>query len=141
MGELSAEYRDLFRDLQYTSMIDGDYRRVVEAWQRVGVFGPDVDIDATAAMIKAMYDPMLDLPIGQVSLGELMKQQLDLQEQMGLRAPREFVLITKQLLYFERYAKVLAPFYAMSRDLYLVKNIFPDEVARLCAERGIELPD
>lgn len=141
MGELTPDYRSLFRDLQYTSMIDGDYTRVVKAWQRVGVFGPEIDVESTAAMIKAMYDPMLDMPIGQVSLGELMKQQLDLQDQMGLRAPREFVLITKQLLYFERYAKVLAPYYAMSRDLYLVKNIFPDEVAKLCAERGIELPE
>ena len=141
MGELNDDYRDLFRDLQYTAMIDSDYERVVRAWQRVGVFGPDIDVGATAAMVKAMYEPLLDMPIGEVSLGELMKQQLDLQEQMGLRAPREFVLITKQLLYFERYAKVLAPFYNMSRDLYLVKNIFPDEVAKACADRGIELPE
>lgn len=141
MGELTPDYRELFRDLQYTAMIDNDYERVVRAWQRVGVFGADIDVPATAAMVKAMYDPLLDKAIGEVSLGELMKQQLDLQEQMGLRAPREFVLITKQLLYFERYAKVLAPFYNMSRDLYLVKNIFPDEVAKVCAERGIELPE
>ena len=49
-------------------------------------------------------------------------------EQFGASAPQELVLITKQLLYFERYAKALAPDYNMARDLYLVKNIFPEAV-------------
>jgi hypothetical protein len=44
-------------------------------------------------------------------------------------------------MYFERYAKELAPDYNMSRDLFLVSNVFPDEVERLCKERGITLPD
>lgn len=35
----------------------------------------------------------------------------------------------------------LAPDYAIVKDLYLVKNIFPEEVARLIADRGIVLPE
>jgi len=51
------------------------------------------------------------------------------------------VLVSKQLMYFERYAKELAPAYNMARDLFLVQNVFPDEVAAACAGRGITLPD
>jgi hypothetical protein len=34
--------------------------------------------------------------------------------------------VSKQLMYFERYAKELAPAYNMARDLFLVQNVFPE---------------
>ena len=44
-------------------------------------------------------------------------------------------------MYFERYAKELAPSYNMARDLFLLQNVFPEAVATACAERGVTLPD
>ena len=44
-------------------------------------------------------------------------------------------------MYFERYAKVLAPDYVMIRDIFLVQNLFPDAVAAKAADEGITLPD
>ena len=64
-----------------------------------------------------------------------------LAEQFGAVSPRELVLVTKQLLYFERYAKELAPNYNMARDLYLLKNVFPEAVAEKAAAEGIEFPE
>ena len=58
-----------------------------------------------------------------------------------MTTPRELVLVSKQLLYFERYARRLAPGYVLARDLFLLRNIFPAEVAAAAAERGVELPD
>jgi len=142
MGELTDEWKQILKDMQYTAMIDGDYTRIVRNWKRVGVMPDDIGPDeAVAAQIKLVMDPLLDQSIGEVSLGELMKQNLDLAKQFGATAPRELVLITKQLLYFERYAKALAPDYNMARDLYLLKNIFPEAVAEKAAERGVSLPD
>jgi predicted unusual protein kinase regulating ubiquinone biosynthesis (AarF/ABC1/UbiB family) len=100
--------------------------------------GPD---EMVAAQIKLVMDPLLDVKMGDVSLGELMKQNLQLAEQFGATSPRELVLVTKQLLYFERYAKELAPNYNMARDLFLVKNVFPDAVAAKAAAEGIEFPE
>jgi hypothetical protein len=60
---------------------------------------------------------------------------------MGAESPQELVLVTKQLLYFERYAKELAPDWALARDLYLVRNVFPEAVAEKAAAEGIVLPD
>ena len=47
---------------------------------------------------------------------------------------RERVLVSKQLMYFERYAKELAPPYNMARDLFLVQNVFPEAVAAAVEE-------
>ena len=44
-------------------------------------------------------------------------------------------------MYFERYAKELAPDYNMARDLFLMRNVFPEAVAAAAAERGITMPD
>jgi predicted unusual protein kinase regulating ubiquinone biosynthesis (AarF/ABC1/UbiB family) len=142
MGELPPAHRDAVRAGQYTVMIDGDYTRVVRSWQSIGIFGPDVGpVEEVAARLKAVLDPMFDLAIGEVSLAQLLRQQVDLQREYGARAARELVLVSKQLMYFERYAKELAPSYNMARDLYLLQNVFPEAVAAACAERGVTLPD
>ncbi|MEY2475658.1 MAG: hypothetical protein QOG87_973 [Actinomycetota bacterium] len=142
MGELTDEWKQILKDMQYTAMIDGDYTRIVRNWKNVGVIPTDIGPDeVVAAQVKLVMDPLLDQSIGEVSLGELMKQNLDLANQFGATAPRELVLITKQLLYFERYAKALAPDYNMARDVYLLKNIFPEAVAAKAAELGVTFPD
>ena len=71
----------------------------------------------------------------------MFKGIVSMMDGFGVESPQELVLVTKQLLYFERYARELAPGWALARDLYLVKNIFPDEVAKKAADEGIELPD
>jgi predicted unusual protein kinase regulating ubiquinone biosynthesis (AarF/ABC1/UbiB family) len=142
MGELDETWKQVFRDMQFTAMIDGDYSRIVRNWKRVGVMADDVgDDESIGLVIKATMDPMLDRSISETSIGELMKQNITLAEQFGAKAPRELVLTSKQLLYFERYSKEMAPDYNMARDLYLIKNVFPDDVAKRMAELGIELPD
>jgi predicted unusual protein kinase regulating ubiquinone biosynthesis (AarF/ABC1/UbiB family) len=122
MGELSDEWKELIRDLFYTSMIDGDFARVARAFKRVGAFPEDVgsDEDVGTRMQMAFVQMM---------------------ESFGVPSPQELMLVTKQLLYFERYARVHAPNWALARDLYLVKNIFPDEAASKAAELGVVFPD
>ena len=142
MGELPRAHRQAVRDAQYTVMIDGDYTRIVRSWQSIGILSDDVGpVDEVAARLKLVLDPMFDMAIGEVSLAALLRQQVELQREYGARAARELVLVSKQLMYFERYAKELAPAYNMARDLFLVQNVFPEAVAAACAERGIRLPD
>ena len=141
MGELPEQWRSAMRDILFTAMIDQDYRRVVTAYQRVGVMPADVDPEVAGPAIAMVMEPMLSQGIGSQSLGEQLKANLELANQFGATAPRELVLVSKQLLYFERYSKTLAPDYVLARDLYLLKNIFPEEVAKAAADQGITLPD
>jgi predicted unusual protein kinase regulating ubiquinone biosynthesis (AarF/ABC1/UbiB family) len=142
MGEVPDDWRQLLKDLFYTSMIDGDFTRIARAFKRVGAFtdeaGTDEEVGARLAMA---FGPMLDVGLAQVSLSEVFKGIVQMMDAMGAESPQELVLVTKQLLYFERYAKALAPDWALARDIYLVKNVFPDEVAKKAADDGIELPD
>lgn len=141
MGELPPEWREAMRDILYTGMIDQDYRRVVRAYQAVGVMPADVDPEVAGPAIAMVMEPIIQQGIGGVSLGDQLKANLELAEQFGVTTPRELVLVSKQLLYFERYARRLAPGYVLARDLFLLRNIFPDDVAAAAAERGIDLPD
>ena len=142
MGELDPTWREVFRDMQRTAMIDGDYSRIIRNWKKVGVMPADIGDDHEIGLVvKATMDPLLDRAIGEISIGELMRENIRLARQFGATAPRELVLISKQLLYFERYGKELAPTYNLARDLYLIRNVFPEEVARRTAEHGITLPD
>jgi predicted unusual protein kinase regulating ubiquinone biosynthesis (AarF/ABC1/UbiB family) len=142
MGELPVEWKELLRDLFKTSMLDGDYTRIARAFKQVGAFPEDAGTDEEVGMRMQMaFGPMLDIGIGQVSLGEVFKSIIQMMDQMSGSSPRELMLVSKQLLYFERYAKVLAPNWALARDLFLVKNVFPEEVAAKAAELGVVLPE
>ena len=44
----------------------------------------------------------------------------------GMRLPRDFVLVTKQMLYFDRYAKLLAPKLNVFRDPRIVEALATD---------------
>lgn len=141
MGELPDLWKSTLGDILYSSMIDQDYRRVVRAYQKVGVMPADVDPEVAGPAIAMVMEPMLTQTLAHVSLGEQLKLNLDLAEQYGATVPKELVLTAKQLLYFERYSKTLAPDYVMARDLYLLKNVFPDAVADAAEAQGITLPD
>ncbi|MEY2421380.1 MAG: hypothetical protein QOI95_1447 [Acidimicrobiaceae bacterium] len=142
MGELSDEWKGLIRDLFYTSMIDGDFSRIARAFKRVGAFPEDIGTDEeVGARMQMAFGPMLDIGISGVSLGDVFKSIVQMMEQYGVPSPQELMLVTKQLLYFERYAKVHAPNWALARDVFLVKNIFPEEAAKKAADLGIEFPD
>ena len=142
MGELDPPYRDVIKDILYTCMIDGDFTRIAKAYRNVGVFPEDVGTDEELGMrLQMILGPMLDAGIGGMNLGEMLKMSIDLMDNYDAKGPKELVLVAKQLAYMERYAKGMAPDYQIVRDLYLIKNIFPDEVAKKAAELGIELPD
>lgn len=142
MGELTEPYREVIKDILYTCMIDGDFTRIARAYRRVGVFPEDVGTDEELGMRLGMIlGPMLEAGIGGMNLGEMLKMSIDLMDNYGAKGPRELVLIAKQLAYMERYAKGMAPDYQIIRDLYLIKNIFPDAVEKRAAELGVEVPD
>jgi predicted unusual protein kinase regulating ubiquinone biosynthesis (AarF/ABC1/UbiB family) len=142
MGEVPEAWRDLLKDLFFTSMIDGDFTRIARAFKRVGAFPEEAGTDEEVAMrLQMVFGPMLDLGVAEVSLAEVFKGIVQMMDGFGVESPQELVLVTKQLLYFERYARELAPDWALARDLFLVKNVFPDEVAKKVADEGIELPE
>ena len=141
-GELPGPWRAMVRDLFRTFMIDGNWARMVRNYKDLGVFGEDIGSDEEIGMLlKAATEPVLDAEAVAIDLAELFGTQLALARQMGASVPRELMLVAKQLFYFERYMKELAPGYALARDLFLIKNIWPAEAAARAAELGVVFPE
>lgn len=77
------------------------------------------DMKNVSEKIKQGKDSELD----EEKLNRIMFDIADISKRNGLKIPREFGLLIKQILYFDRYVKILAPEMDMIRDqnLYLPK--------------------
>jgi len=140
MGELPLQWRKLMTDLLRTVQIDDNWARVVRNYKDVGVLPEDIGTDEeVGARLQMVMTPMFEVVAGDVDLADVMKQQIDLAESMGAKAPQELMLVAKQVFYFERYVKGLAPNYQMIKDLYLTKNVIPEAKATAAA-RGVAFP-
>ena len=65
MGELTDEWKELMRDLFYTSMIDSDFTRVARAYKRVGAFPTtSAPTRRSARAWRWSSGPMLDGGLG-----------------------------------------------------------------------------
>jgi predicted unusual protein kinase regulating ubiquinone biosynthesis (AarF/ABC1/UbiB family) len=141
MGELPDDYRQLIRDLFYTFMFDQDFTRIARAYRRLGILSEDMGTDEeVGSRIQLVIAPMLGTS-SSMSLSDFIASSVEMMKHYGMTAPRELVLFAKQLLYIERYIKGLAPRWQFATDLFLVKNIFPEEAARKAAELGTLFPE
>ncbi|HML00059.1 MAG TPA: AarF/UbiB family protein [Acidimicrobiales bacterium] len=142
MGELEDDWKQVLKDLFYTCCFDLDFTRVAAAYRRVGVFPPGAGSDEEiGAFLNSILGPILRAGYSSVNIGQLVTQSLDLLKAFDAVAPRQLVLIAKQLLYIDRYARHLAPDYTLTADPLIVKNIFPAEAAAKAAELGVPLDD
>jgi len=81
------------------------------------------------------YSPLLTLSFGQVNYADFLPGIQRTATRHKMRMPNEFILITKQLLYFDRYAKALAPKLNVFTDPRLVLGMMSDiQKARAQAE-------
>jgi predicted unusual protein kinase regulating ubiquinone biosynthesis (AarF/ABC1/UbiB family) len=144
MGELDTDWKNVLRSLFLTTMIDNDFSRMARAFKQAGAFPEDIGTDEEVGLrMQIVFGAMVDTGISEVSLGEVLKSVVGLMDQYaaGRGTPKELLLVIKQLLYFERYAKELAPTWTIARDLYLVRNVFPEAIAARAAELSVTFPD
>jgi hypothetical protein len=90
-------------------------------------------------MLNDILGPVLADGYGSLDIAQLVTSSLEVLKQYQSVAPRELVLVAKQLLYVDRYTRYLAPDYSLTSDPFIVKNIFPIEAANKAAELGISL--
>jgi ubiquinone biosynthesis protein len=125
MGRLDDRTRTVLRRLLPAVMIDGDHRAVMAAVADLGAVRPGavVDLDAAAADVERLLAPLLDKPLGELSYGEVLSGVLRVAMDHHVRLPSELVALVKQLLYFERYVKDLAPDYRMFADPAVLEHL------------------
>jgi predicted unusual protein kinase regulating ubiquinone biosynthesis (AarF/ABC1/UbiB family) len=104
----------------------GDFRALGRVLMSMDAVSHGVDLDAMARDLEKAYAPILTTSFGDLNYGSVLPDILRASVKHRMRLPREFVLVTKQMLYFDRYAKLLAPKLNIFSDPRLVAAISED---------------
>lgn len=126
VGRVSDKTFKAVNELSTASSL-ADYRGMAQALCNMGATDDTVDIDKFAKDIEGVMYRMAtvqpDIMVTQMTDGtvagslnfddneitSLLLEIVDVTEDNGLKLPREFGLLVKQSLYFDRYLKILAP--------------------------------
>jgi len=142
VGELPEEWRDVLREMFRASLFDGDYTEAARRIRMLGITeGTTLGDKLIGLQLRKLFEPVLGRGAGRLDLSRLVASLVETGRRWGVATPEKLVLFGKQLGYFERYSATLAPDWILGRDLFLFRNILPDEVAGAALARNITLPD
>jgi predicted unusual protein kinase regulating ubiquinone biosynthesis (AarF/ABC1/UbiB family) len=134
VGRFDDRARYLVTDYMI-AFASGNYKRLAEIICEMGGTPPKLDMDAFVKDLGDTYKPLLTLSFGEVNYADFLPGIQRTATRHKVRMPNEFILITKQLLYFDRYAKALAPKLNVFTDPRLVLGMMSDiQKARMQAE-------
>ena len=102
----------------------GDVDGMARAMAMVGMTREEVDVAALARDIGALQERLTDVDASSLvqadrndrEVNQLLTDLVRIGEGHGIRFPREFALLLKQFLYFDRYVQALAPELDMFSD-------------------------
>ncbi|KAA0067028.1 putative aarF domain-containing protein kinase [Cucumis melo var. makuwa] len=126
-------------DVFLASIATEDYESMASALIQMGATNNDVNAVAFARDLENIFSTIKDLDteiviataregrsgstavaanilVDERQMNKLFLDVLQVSESYGLRFPREFALLMKQLLYFDRYTRLLAPNMNMLQD-------------------------
>ncbi len=85
-----------------------DFMRVAGAMVQMGTVDDpdDVEMDRLGADLGVVFEPMLDPDEG-FKMRDLVPSLIRVSRAHGLRMPRDLVLVTKQLVYLDRYTRAI----------------------------------
>jgi predicted unusual protein kinase regulating ubiquinone biosynthesis (AarF/ABC1/UbiB family) len=134
VGRFDEQARYLVTDYMI-AFASGNYRRLAEIICEMAGKPDNLDMDSLVKDLGETYRPLLTLSFGEVNYAEFLPGIQRTATRHRMRMPNEFILITKQLLYFDRYAKALAPKLNVFTDPRLVLGMMSDiQKARMQAQ-------
>jgi len=105
----------------------GDYKKLAEVIVEMGgVASSEVDMDGFVVGLKDAYGPLLTIAFGELNYADMLPRINKVARDHRMVMPREFILILKQMLYFDRYAKILAPKLNVFSDPRLLMGLLQD---------------
>ena len=126
VGRFGRERRDQVADY-LVAFATGDFAKLAEVMVAMGSIDRDkVDIARLSADLAASYEPILANEASPAKYADILPAILRTGIRHGMHMPRDFVLVVKQMLYFDRYAKMLAPQLNVFRDPRIVAGLMED---------------
>ncbi len=115
--------------LQHTN-----YELMAQNMLKMGMTAVQIDTKVLAADLERLFsgvlmaDPQELLTSNPADLNDIMMDMVAVGERHGIRFPRDFALLFKQMLYFDRFMRILAPYTDIYADqrLQMVQNMDPN---------------
>lgn len=101
-----------------------DYEALADIMIEIGAVRDDIDRVGLVADLERVYAPLLGLSMSEIRYDEILPDATRIAYRYGITLPREFLLILKQMLFFDRYAKISAPNLNVFSDYHLVDFLF-----------------
>ena len=124
MGSLDKQTKEIIRHGLPALLVDGDFKEVAKAIYEMGAVLNPQDLEESAKDIAEIVEPILGKPLSEISYGQILVDIVRIGTRYEVRLPRELVLVAKQMLYFERYAKLMAPDWNILNDPDLIGFLF-----------------
>lgn len=127
VGRFDDSQRFLVTDYMI-AFASGNYKRLAEVIVEMGgaASTKNLDMDGFVKDLGETYSPLLKLSFAEVNYAEFLPGIQRTATKHRVQMPKEFILITKQLLYFDRYAKALAPKLNVFTDPRLIFSMMAD---------------
>ncbi len=108
-----------------------DYQAMAENMLKMGMTHNKIDVQVLAQDLERLFngvlmaDPQQILASNPADLNDIMMDMVAVGERHGIKFPRDFALLFKQMLYFDRFMRVLAPYTDIYADqrLKMVQNM------------------
>ena len=125
VGRFDDNARYLVTDYMI-AFASGNYKRLAEIICEMAGTPKGLDMEGFVKDLGETYSPLLKLSFAEVNYADFLPGIQKTATRHRMRMPNEFILITKQLLYFDRYAKALAPKLNVFTDPRLVLGMMQD---------------
>ncbi len=142
MGRLDRATRSYLAEM-LLGFLTGDYRRVAEVHIRAGYVPSDQSVDAFAQAARSIAEPILGLPLAEISLARLLEQLFRVTARFKMEAQPQLLLLQKTMLVAEGVGRRLAPetnMWALARPLiedWIATSVGPEARIAEAAEEVI----
>lgn len=139
MGRLDRRTRQYLAEMLH-GFLTGDYKRVADVHIRAGYVPADQSADEFAQAARSIAEPILGLPLSEISLARLLAQLFAVTEKFKMQAQPQLLLLQKTMLVAEGAGRRLYPdinMWELARPLiedWMIEHMGPEARMREAAE-------
>lgn len=108
MGRLDIDTRRFLGEM-LLGFLEGDYRRVADVHFRAGYVPADQSMEDFMQACRAIGEPILGLPLNEISLGRLLGQLFQVTERFHMETQPQLLLLQKTMVVAEGVGRSLNP--------------------------------
>lgn len=125
VGRFHPYTRELMRTGLLRLFLEGECETLARAIYQMSPGSREAELDQASRELARMLEPVLASPLSEISLGEILLEFINIGALYDLRMPHELVMLVKQVLYVERYIKLMAPEWVMMSDPMMFQFMLP----------------